>query len=285
MPIVENGQTIPVGQYQSFLASMQQQIAGTITTGTPHNTTPGNNDPSTPGGIVWPSTKTNLSGYHYTSSHHGIDIGQKTGDPILAPFSGTVVFAGWDNTGYGNLVVIKDAAGRYRSYEAHLSEVYVKPGEVVTAGMIVGAAGSTGNSTGPHLHFELRNANGTGYINPYAVFGNAPEPGQVVGGTPLTNVMSGTQNQQTGSAFLAPAPVGVGNQTGTGPLDDPLGTRGVFDEIKSFFSRVKWTNIAAVLIGLAVAGLAVAVVVKSEGQAAVGKLIGEGVGSAIAEAV
>lgn len=295
MAYMEDGQTVPPGQYAQFITNVIDQLSPTVSpnANTQGYKPPPTADPSTPGGLVWPSTKTNLSGYHYSQSHHGIDIGQNIGDPIIAPFSGTVVFAGWDNTGYGNLVVIKDAAGRYRSYEAHLSEIFVKAGETVTAGMQIGAAGSTGNSTGPHLHFELRNADGTGYIDPYAVFGHKPEPGQVIAAAPYGNLASlpgaTAPAGQTGNNNPFVAPPSTGNQTGTGTaapgvLEDPTGTKGIWLELKDFLGRVRWVNIGAVILGLAIAALGVAVIVKSEGQSALGSAVGSAIGSAVAGA-
>ncbi len=66
-----------------------------------------------------------------------------------------MVFAGWDAGGYGNLVVIEHPRG-VRSWYAHLARIAVRPGPAVVAGNTVGSVGSTGISTGPHLHFELR---------------------------------------------------------------------------------------------------------------------------------
>ncbi len=87
--------------------------------------------------------------------HTGIDYGVWGAlPPLLAPISGKVVFAGWSTAGYGNLVVIENQG--VRVYLAHLSLIGVAPGQIVTAGDQVGVVGTTGNSTGPHLHFEVR---------------------------------------------------------------------------------------------------------------------------------
>ena len=68
---------------------------------------------------------------------------------------GTVVFAGWNSGGYGNLIVIQHRLG-YQTWYAHLSAFGVSNGQAVAGGVRIGAVGSTGRSTGPHLHFELR---------------------------------------------------------------------------------------------------------------------------------
>ncbi len=87
--------------------------------------------------------------------HAGIDYGVWGKYPqLLAPISGKIVFSGWDRSGYGNLVVIENSG--VRVYLAHLSAFAVIQGEIVNAGDPIGNIGSTGNSTGPHLHFEVR---------------------------------------------------------------------------------------------------------------------------------
>lgn len=87
--------------------------------------------------------------------HRAIDIGAPLGTPVVAADSGYVVYAGWDDSGYGNLVIIDHGNG-YRTLYAHLSSFSVTTGQSVAKGERIGAVGSTGNSTGPHLHFEIR---------------------------------------------------------------------------------------------------------------------------------
>jgi murein DD-endopeptidase MepM/ murein hydrolase activator NlpD len=87
--------------------------------------------------------------------HTGIDYATLHQYPqLLAPMAGKVVFAGWDRSGYGNLVVLENAG--VRVYLAHLSAIAVTVGTIVSAGDPIGNIGSTGHSTGPHLHFEVR---------------------------------------------------------------------------------------------------------------------------------
>jgi murein DD-endopeptidase MepM/ murein hydrolase activator NlpD len=96
--------------------------------------------------------------------HRGVDVATALGTPILAADSGTVVTAGWpDNSGYGNRVVIDHGNG-YRTLYAHMSKVNVVAGQTVKRGDVIGLEGSTGRSTGPHLHFEIRK-NGV-FVNP-----------------------------------------------------------------------------------------------------------------------
>ena len=106
------------------------------------------------GSFIWPTGSHWISGYDYTAIHHAIDIGGSTGDAIYAADSGVVVYAGWSNYGYGNLIVIDHGNG-YQTAYAHLSTVAVGCGQSVFQGSYIGAMGSTGNSTGSHLHFEI----------------------------------------------------------------------------------------------------------------------------------
>jgi murein DD-endopeptidase MepM/ murein hydrolase activator NlpD len=87
--------------------------------------------------------------------HPGIDYPAPAGTPVAAAGRGVVVFAGWDASGYGNLVVVEHPLG-VRSMYAHLSSIAVRRGQQLAAGSRVGLVGTTGFSTGPHLHFELR---------------------------------------------------------------------------------------------------------------------------------
>jgi peptidoglycan hydrolase-like protein with peptidoglycan-binding domain len=91
--------------------------------------------------------------------HAGLDFGAPTGTPVGAAGRGTVISAGWNSGGYGNLVVIQHRLG-FQTWYAHLSSVSVRTGQGVAGRTRIGAVGSTGNSTGPHLHFEVRR-NGT----------------------------------------------------------------------------------------------------------------------------
>jgi murein DD-endopeptidase MepM/ murein hydrolase activator NlpD len=105
------------------------------------------------GRFQWPVLGRITQGYWY--GHRAIDIGAPTGSAIQAADGGFVSFAGWTDVGYGYLVVIDHANG-FVTYYAHESKVYVFVGQAVERGQVIGAVGSTGWSTGPHLHFEVR---------------------------------------------------------------------------------------------------------------------------------
>jgi murein DD-endopeptidase MepM/ murein hydrolase activator NlpD len=106
------------------------------------------------GTFVWPTTSRQISGYNYSGIHPAIDIGGSLGNAIYATDSGVVVYAGWSNYGYGYLIVIDHGNGWQSAY-AHLSSTNVGCGQGVFQGGLIGGLGSTGNSSGPHLHFEL----------------------------------------------------------------------------------------------------------------------------------
>jgi len=86
--------------------------------------------------------------------HVAIDLAIPVETPVTSTMSGKVVYAGWNDQGYGNLVIVEN--GPYRTYYAHLSSIPVKLGQTVPQGMVIGLSGNTGNSTGPHLHYEVR---------------------------------------------------------------------------------------------------------------------------------
>jgi len=88
--------------------------------------------------------------------HTGLDYPGAVGTPVVAAASGVVTFAGWSAGGWGNLVIIAHSGGVTRTLYAHLSRVTVSVGQQVGVGQQIGRVGSTGKSSGPHLHFEVR---------------------------------------------------------------------------------------------------------------------------------
>src|SRR4051794_10463863 len=118
------------------------------------------------GGMIWPVSGPITSGFcerrSYEACHPGIDIAVPTGTPIRAAASGRVAIAGWVG-GYGNYTCIQHSASLSSCY-GHQSAIHVSVGQQVSQGQVIGLSGSTGNSTGPHLHFEVR-INGS-VVNP-----------------------------------------------------------------------------------------------------------------------
>jgi murein DD-endopeptidase MepM/ murein hydrolase activator NlpD len=90
----------------------------------------------------------------FSGIHSGVDLSAPPGTPVMAANGGTVIFAGWSNWGYGYSIVL--AHGPYTTLYGHLSGINVGCAQRVSAGQVIGAVGSSGDSTGPHLHFEIR---------------------------------------------------------------------------------------------------------------------------------
>jgi LysM repeat protein len=120
------------------------------------------------GTFVWPSNRHFLSGFDYSPStnHWGIDIVGSEGEAAYATDAGVVVYAGWNNYGYGNMIMV-DHGNNFQSLYAHLSSINVGCGQSVGQGDLIGLIGTTGRSSGPHLHFEIRAI--SSYVNPWDV--------------------------------------------------------------------------------------------------------------------
>lgn len=126
-------------------------------------------------GYIWPSRGILTSGYgwRWGRMHQGIDIAAPIGTPIFAAAPGVVTYAGWNSGGYGNLVEIEHPDGSLTLY-AHNDRVLVSVGQKVAQGHQISEMGSTGRSTGPHLHFEIH-PSGQGAVNPMALLPNEPD--------------------------------------------------------------------------------------------------------------
>lgn len=108
------------------------------------------------GYFVWPADKHFLSGFDYSpeTNHRGIDIAGNTGEPVYAVDAGVIVYAGWNDWGYGNMIMIDHGNG-WQSLYAHLNSLDVGCGQSVDMNWVIGTIGNTGKSSGSHLHFEL----------------------------------------------------------------------------------------------------------------------------------
>lgn len=106
------------------------------------------------GTFIYPVNSRNFTQFFWYG-HPGIDIALAEGSAVTASDTGTVTFAGWVDTGYGNLIVVNHGNG-YETFYAHLSGINVVPGQIVYQGNVIGASGNTGRSSGPHIHFEIR---------------------------------------------------------------------------------------------------------------------------------
>jgi hypothetical protein len=134
---------------------------------------PGACDPVSGGAVgfgtfIWPANNHHLSGFDYRpdANHWGIDIAGNDGEGVYATDAGVVVYAGWNNYGYGNMIMV-DHGNDFQSLYAHLSGISVLCGQSVGQGDVIGAIGNTGRSTGSHLHFEIRAI--SSWVNPWDV--------------------------------------------------------------------------------------------------------------------
>jgi murein DD-endopeptidase MepM/ murein hydrolase activator NlpD len=134
---------------------------------------PGACDPVSGGAVgygrfVWPANQHRLSGFDYSpnTNHWGIDLAGNDGEGVYATDAGVVVYAGWNNYGYGFMIMI-DHGNNFQSLYAHLNGISVGCGQSVGQGDLIGTIGSTGRSSGSHLHFEIRAI--SSYVNPWDV--------------------------------------------------------------------------------------------------------------------
>jgi murein DD-endopeptidase MepM/ murein hydrolase activator NlpD len=116
--------------------------------------------------FIWPAVDPTISGFNFSpeSNHWGIDVAGDLYDPLYAVDGGVVVYAGWNDWGYGNVVAIDHGNG-FQSVYGHMESLNVGCHSYVAQGDVIGLMGSTGNSSGPHLHYELI-LNG-GRVNPH----------------------------------------------------------------------------------------------------------------------
>ena len=138
------------------LEEQSAALAARIREAQRQSSTPAIVSPSGSGALGWPVSGPVTSGYgvRWGRMHEGIDIAVGEGTPVRAAAAGTVIYAGW-MSGYGNLVVVDHGNGLSTAY-AHNSSLAVAVGQPVAAGEVVSYSGNTGNSTGPHVHFEVR---------------------------------------------------------------------------------------------------------------------------------
>jgi murein DD-endopeptidase MepM/ murein hydrolase activator NlpD len=117
------------------------------------------------GKMLWPTAARRITQY-YKVRHTGVDIAGPVGTAIYAADDGTVIFSGWNRGGYGNMVIVDHGGGLFTRY-AHASKTLVKVGDAVKRGDVIQLMGSTGRSTGPHLHFEVMIGSTSRRTNPF----------------------------------------------------------------------------------------------------------------------
>ncbi len=159
---------IDISSYLPVLATNTETTATIIQPELPPLSSPEEYLPTVFNGYNWPAKGTLTSGYgwRWGRLHKGIDIAGPIGTPILAAAPGEVIFAGWNSGGYGKLIKIEHPDSSVTLY-AHNNKIMVTKGQKIRQGQQIAEMGSTGFSTGPHLHFEIR-ANGNSAVNPMA---------------------------------------------------------------------------------------------------------------------
>ncbi|SEI44658.1 phage tail tape measure protein, lambda family [Arthrobacter sp. yr096] len=191
------------------------------------------------GGLVRPIRNATIS-QPFHSGHNGIDFAAATGTPVFAAGPGRVSSAGWSSYGGGNEIHIDHPNG-LQTWYAHLSSFAVKMGQMLTAGTKIGEVGSTGNSTGPHLHYMVLNGGWPSYVNPAAYLDGGGEAGSGGGGwNPIADIVGGLVDQFKKAfpeaGFMADMAIGAGKKlldgavdfvTGKGGKDDGIGSTGL----------------------------------------------------------
>ena len=152
---------VPGGQYQFHtpgqIGFVSRTNPATAQVAGPGSCPPTNSTAGGTGSFTYPTDRHYLSGYNYDPkiNHLAIDLAANLGDNIYAADGGVVVYAGLNNFGYGNMIMV-DHGNSFQTLYAHLSQIFVSCGEGVTKTQVIGAAGATGHASGPHLHFEVR---------------------------------------------------------------------------------------------------------------------------------
>ena len=254
-------------------------------------------------GITWPTPSRRLTSVH--GAHHGLDIDGQSGDPVVAPVSGQVIFAGdASESGYGGLVIVQDSLGR-KHYLAHLRRIDVKPGDVVDVGTFLGEMGGgaqdpmQGNSTGSHLHYEVRL--GSAQLDPLQLFGNVPGEygGVTVAPPPSASSYTGPDTSSpdtsspdeepgTGNTSRPGGAVGMPGGTKPGtvperkPVENPIANAlGLDPDDPLGLKKIDWGRVAVAMVG---AGLIIVGVLTLAGEEAIGAAAGK-LAKPIAEAL
>lgn len=213
-------------------------------------------------GWDWPVGSHVITQY-YSGGHKAIDIGSlPVGSNVVAPATGKITYAGWNDSGYGNLVVVN--SGGYNIYLAHLSQVDVSVGDEIEQGQKIGESGNTGNSTGPHLHLEIRKGC-CEWLDPLATIWGDDDNG------------NGNGNGN-GSPPKTPSPPGDGDDDKKGLFPEWIGDFLGVEEInyKKIFGLGAVLVVGVILVGIGTYGIVMGEVARAEGSA-IGQTIGKAV--------
>lgn len=190
------------------------------------------------GGLVHPLRASTVS-QPFHGGHNGIDFAAPTGTPVAAAGGGRVSMAGWSTGGGGNEIHIDHPNG-LQTWYAHLSSFATRAGEIVRAGQMIGKVGSTGNRTGPHLHYMVLNGGWPNYTNPAAYLDGGGEAG--AGWNPISGIIDGLlgkfKEAFPAAGIVADLAIGVGKKLLTGAADfitggggkDNIGSASLYDQ-------------------------------------------------------
>lgn len=225
----------------------------------------------------WPVAGTRIT-TQFEGTHRAIDIAVPVGTVLRAPASGEIVEVRHDNGGYGNNIRLRDSNGDIIIL-AHLSAFNVKPGDRVSAGQQIGLTGNTGNSTGPHLHYEIRTATG-GRINPLTL----PYTGKTAQALPPVGALYYPTQSQAVTSAARTTPTAAGIKTSATPPAtrpessvstsgsnmQPMSASGPLNNIVSGalnegIGKIKWRNVIVGGVGVIMIGIGVFGLVSSEG--------------------
>jgi hypothetical protein len=218
---------------------------------------------------IWPVSSARITSV-FEPGHRAVDIGVPVGTPLYAPRAGVIAKVAYDAGGYGEHIVLNTIDGLL-IYLGHLSEVNVSPGQNVTPGQQIGRTGNTGSSTGPHLHYEIRQ--GSGRIDPLSLgYSQANKPAGVVSSTPQATSLHKASSSVKPMAYTSDAPppepaqAPVINITKEGVQITPenLVISASGTTLKEFWEKINWGNIVAGGIGIILIAVGIFGIMSSE---------------------
>lgn len=193
-----------------------------------------------------------------STNHKGLDIGASRGTPVIAPIGGVVESAGVAG-GFGNLVQVRTQDNTLLRF-AHLDSINVVPGQTIGGGIQLGTVGSTGNSTGPHLHFEVRDQSGN-VLNPEGFLKGAARVGlgeaRKIGKSALDNAKAGINVALRSNPATAPFAIGAdalginpfGGKSWLEQLQDWIRESGIFQRLAIAILAFVFIAVALTMLG------------------------------------
>lgn len=191
---------------------------------------------------VWPVNSKRIT-QRMVGGHKGVDVGVPVGTRLVAPEGGKIIYAGSSSSGYGKYVKIRTADGK-DIILGHMSEIDIGVGQNVRAGQLVGLSGNTGNSTGPHVHIEVRK--GGGFLDPLSLYTGSYQV--TAGGTV-------TPSKPTAKPGAKAGPPGTAPQPGEEGVSSPIFS--LLPDIKINWINIVIGGIGVILIAVGVTGVVI----------------------------